>query len=270
MSVRNNVVIHSDSGTASTLYARAAGLIESLFPGTEAVDASQNFEKGNIPQVSAYLFTTVPFWPDGTVFLSLCGSGDPVAVYLESGSVIISPNNGTATMCTGAFGMREVRMVDVSRYGSDEWAIVRCAAAVAAGAGPDEVGRPAADGEAVFLSVPKARISKGLAEGEIGMVLRTFGNLTFTIGTDEFEDTGIRHGDPVRVTITRGGDVLYREDMTFQPSFGYVPLGEPVVFNGSSGYMDIGLNMKSFVELCLPQVLDAEDLSEFKVRIELI
>ena len=74
----SSVVIHSDSGTYSTLYAKAAGIIETLSPGTDAVDADQAFEKGNVRQVSAYLFTTVPFWPDGTVFVSLVGDGEPI------------------------------------------------------------------------------------------------------------------------------------------------------------------------------------------------
>jgi S-adenosylmethionine hydrolase len=58
--------------------------------------------------------------------------------------------------------------------------------------------------------------------------------------------------------------------MTYQPSFGYVPVGDPVVFNGSSGYMDIGLNMKSFIDTCLPQIIDSPDPGEFKVVIEKI
>lgn len=102
------------------------------------------------------------------------------------------------------------------------------------------------------------------------MLLKNFGNLTFTIGTDEFEDTGIRTGDRIRVTFTRNGEIQYDEEMTYQPSFGYVPVGDPVVFNGSSGYMDIGLNMKSFIDECIPQILDCPDPGEFKVRIEKI
>ena len=56
--------------------------------------------------------------------------------------------------------------------------------------------------------------------------------------------------------------------MTFQPSFGYVPEGEPVVFNGSSGYLDIGLNKKSFIDEAMPQILKAENPLDFYVRIE--
>ena len=265
-----SVVIHSDSGTSGTLYAKAAGIVETISPGTDAVDASQAFESGNVRQVSAFLFTSVPFWPDGTVFVSMVGDGEPIAVRLSSGSVIISPNNGTATMCIDSIGFSDAVLIDPELFGSDEFVMVRCAAELAAGREIDSIGRPTGRDETVTFSIPKAVIREGYAEGEVGMLLKTFGNITFTIGTDEFEDTGIVTGDRVRVTFTRGGNIEYHEEMTYQPSFGYVPVGDPVVFNGSSGYMDIGLNMRSFIDTCLPQILDAPDPGEFKAVIEKI
>lgn len=265
-----SVVIHSDSGTDSTLYAKAAGIVETLSPGTDAVDASQAFEKGNFRQVSAFLFTSVPFWPDGTVFVSLVGDGDPIAVRLSSGSVILSPNNGTCTMCVSSIGLRDSVMIDQDTFGQDEFVLIRAAAALTSGREFETLGRLAGTDETVLFTIPKAVIRKGYAEGEVAMLLKTFGNITFTIGTDEFEDTGIVTGDLVKVTFRRGGSVEYCEQMPYQPSFGYVPVGDPVVFNGSSGYMDIGLNMKSFIDTCLPQVLDSSDPGEFKVTIEKI
>ncbi|MBR4928515.1 MAG: SAM-dependent chlorinase/fluorinase [Oscillospiraceae bacterium] len=265
-----SVVIHSDSGTSDTLYAKAAGIVETISPGTDAVDASQAFERGNVRQVSSFLFTSVPFWPDGTIFVSLVGEGDPIAVRLSNGSVIVSPNNGTATMCIDSIGFSGSVLIDPSRFGSDEFVPVRCAAELAAGMPLSEAGRSAGLEDTVRFTIPKAVIGDGYAEGEVGMLLRTFGNITFTIGTDEFEDTGIVTGDRVRVTFTRDGNTEYREEMTYQPSFGYVPVGDPVVFNGSSGYMDIGLNMKSFIDTCLPQIIDSPDPGEFKVVIEKI
>lgn len=267
---RASVVIHSDSGTADTLYAKAAGIMETVSPGTDVVDASQAFEHGNVRQVSAYLFTSVPFWPDGTIFVSLVGEGKPIAVRLSSGSVILSANNGTCTMCASAVGLRDAVMIDPSLFGSDSFVLVRAAAALSTGCPFESLGRKAGPEETVFFPIPKAVISAGKAEGEVGMLLRTFGNITFTIGTDEFEETGIVTGDRVKVTFRRNGRIEYCEEMPYEPSFGYVPVGEPVIFNGSSGYMDIGLNMKSFIDTCLPQILDCPDPGEFKVTIEKI
>lgn len=266
----SSVVIHSDSGTYSTLYAKAAGIIETLSPGTDAVDADQAFEKGNVRQVSAYLFTTVPFWPDGTVFVSLVGDGEPIAVRLMTGSIIVSPNNGTATVCADSLGIESARAVDRERFGEDIFAPVRCAAALAAGGSFDEIGSPLTPEEVVLFDMPAAEVGDGYAEGEVTMLLTNFGNITFSIKTSEFETTGINTGDAVRVTFRRNGAVEWQADMTYQPSFGYVSEGAPVVFNGSSGYMDIGLNRKNFIKRCIPQILETDDPGEFKVRIEKI
>ena len=264
---KNSVVIHSDRGTGSTYFAKAAGIVETLSPGTNAVDASQSFENGNVGQVMAYLYTSVPYWPNGTVFVSCVGEGRPVVVKLGNGSIIISPDNGTSTMCVGTLGFSGARYVDTNKYGADEWALFRCAVDSASGASFEELGPDAAD-EVVFLTIPKAVIGDGYAEGAVGMLLRNFGNITFTIGTDEFESTGIHHGDMVEVTFTKDGKTEYHAVMPYQPSFGYVPVGQPVVFNGSSGYMDIGLNMRSFRNECIPQILEEKDPGVFQVRIE--
>lgn len=264
---RPAVVLFLDSGDASTQYAKAAGLIQRLQPHTNVSAGQLNFEKGNVRQVSAFLFTTVPFWPAGTVFISLVGKGRPVAAVLGNGSIILSPDNGTATMSAVTAGLKEVFLVDTERYGDDEWTLVRCGAALAGG-GTETAGPKLPPDELRMLALPASHTGEGLAEGSVGMLLKTFGNITFSIPTADFEKTGIRTGDTVLVTITRDGKTEYREKMTYQPSFGYVPEGEPVIFNGSSGYMDIGLNRDSFIRKCLPQILEAEDPEVFKVRIE--
>ena len=267
--INRSVVIHSDRGTGDTLFAKIAGTILSITPGCDVVDGSQGMEKDNVRQISAYLFTTVPFWPDGTLFLSYVGDGEPVAVRLKNGSVILSPNNGTATMCVDSLGMESARYLSKEAFGDDEYSLARCAAALAGGEAFEDIGPDTGSGM-VSYSMPRADIREGYARGEVAMLLKTFGNITFSIGTDEFEKTGIRTGDAVRVTFTRDGKMEWQAEMTYQPSFGYVPEGDPVVFNGSSGYMDIGLNRKSFITECIPQILAAKDPGEFKVVIERI
>ncbi|MGI5887968.1 MAG: SAM-dependent chlorinase/fluorinase [Oscillospiraceae bacterium] len=264
-----SVVIHDQSGFASTHFAQAAGIIETIQPRVDVDNCNPGIEKGNVRQISAYLFTNVPFWPDGTIFISFVGTGRPVAVKFKNGSILLSPDNGTCTMCAGILGISEARFLS-EEFGTDGWQMPRCAARLADGMDFSEVGPEVPGNRVVLYKIPAARISEGRAEGEVSMLLKNFGNLTFSIGTDEFENTGIRHGDRVRVTFTRDGKVEWKGEMTFQPSFGYVPEGDPVIFNGSSGYMDIGLNRRHFINKCLPQILDAQDPGEFKVLIEKI
>ena len=262
------VVILSDCGLASVRFAQMAGVIESLAPHTDVSAGSLVFEKNNIPQISAYLFTAVPFWPAGTVFLSDAGEGKLIAVRLPSGTILIGPDNGFATVSVYSFGYDCAWEVSPEQFGSDSFAAARAAAALVSGLSPEQLGHRLEREDVFFFAVPQAKISDGKAEGEVTMLLKTFGNLTFSIATDDFEKTGIVHGDTVEVTFTLDDQVIYREQMTYQPSFGYVPEGAPVIFNGSAGYMDIGLNRKSFIDTCLPEILKAEDPGTYKVCIE--
>lgn len=264
------IAFHSDCGTLSTQVGKVFGTIKSLAPDTVIESCNVGFEKDNIPQLSAYLFTTVPYWPENSLFLSYMGSGKPIAVKLKNGSVIVSYDNGTSTMCVEHLGFDSAVEIDLEKFGNDEYTLAKACASISLDNDITKVGKPLTLQQIKQFVMPKAKISDGKAEGEVTMLLKGFGNITFSIGTDEFEGTNIHHGDKVRVTFTCNGKVEYQEDMTYQPSFGYVEVGEPVVFNGSSGYMDIGLNLRSFINTCIPQILKVENPGDFKVVIERI
>lgn len=261
--MKPTVVYQGECGYESTHFAKVAGVIESTSPNTDIMECNVAFEKGNVPQACAFLYTNAPYWPGGTIFISEVGEGRPIAVKLPSGSIVLTPDNGTITMVIGHYGFEAARLLD-----EEDFVLAKTAGELAKGKPFEELGKPVVLEDLVLLEMPKATIKEGVAEGAVAMLLKTFGNITFTIGTDEFEDTGIRKGDTVKVTFTRDGKVEWEDTMTYQPSFGYVEEGAPVVFNGSSGYMDIGLNRKNFIKRCLPQILDVNDPGEFKVRIE--
>ncbi|MDO4198169.1 MAG: SAM-dependent chlorinase/fluorinase [Erysipelotrichaceae bacterium] len=264
------IAYHSDCGLYSTEPGKVCGLIKTLSPDTIVESCSVGFEKDNIMQLSAYLFTTLPYWPDNSLFLSLMGKGRPVAVKTDNGSIIVSYDNGTATMCVKHFGFKGAVLIDEDKYGNDGYVLVRAVADLSNGKAMEDLGTPLTKEDIFFFKMPEAKISDGRAEGEVSMLLKGFGNITFSIGTDEFEGTNIHHGDKVRVTFTKDNNIEYQEEMTYQPSFGYVGIGEPVIFNGSSGYMDIGLNLKSFINTCIPQILEVENPGDYKVVIERI
>ena len=274
--MNNALIVHLNCGPAGLDWAKAAGTALKAVP-----DLSVSQGTLTIPDsltLSAYLFTTVPYWPDGSVFVStipapegfVTDADQLIIVRLKNDSLIVSPNNGTATLCAANMGIKEAWRIDPSLFGKDEFALIRCAAKLAAGLSPEEAGEVLPVSNVWLFDIPAASISEGCAEGHVFMLLKTFGNLTFTISIDDFEKAGFTTGDRLKVTFTRHGKVEYREKMTFQPSFGDVPEGEPVIFNGSSGYMDIGLNKKSFIDEALPQILTAESPLDFYVRIERI
>jgi S-adenosylmethionine hydrolase len=77
-------------------------------------------------------------------------------------------------------------------------------------------------------------------------VLENFGNLNLTVSIEEFEKTGIRFGETVHVTLERDGTAAFDSMIPYDRSFGYAALGAPILFNGSTGYIGLGLNQESF------------------------
>ncbi len=271
-------VVFTDCGPSGLEWAKIAGLTEKTIPGKEVTYGSLTMP--DPLTTSAFLYTTVPFWPEGTVFLSVptaylnrsaSNAVHAVAVKLKNGSYIVSPNDGTSTICANLLGVEAVRAIDFTLPWNngleDGFGLVRLGALLSESLPFEDVGSLLPAEELFQFQIPRASICEGVAEGQVFMLLKTFGNLTFTIGVDEFENTGIRHGDPVHVTFTKDGSTVWEADTSYQPSFGYVPEYEPVIFNGSSGYLDIGLNKHSFIARCLPQIVNDDPLA-YHVRIE--
>jgi S-adenosylmethionine hydrolase len=205
---------------------------------------------------------TMPCWPAGTIFVSVVDPGvgtsrRACAAKTAAGQYIITPDNGTLTHLKAFPGITEVREIDeklnrrpgTARYntfhGRDIFAYT--AGRLAAGIiGFEEVGPayPVEEIEAFPLIPPE--IGKGYASGHISMADHHFGGATTNVSIEGFEGTGFVHGDKPLVTITHREREVFRERVLYHRSFGFAGLGEPILYNGSTGYMIIGLNQANF------------------------
>ena len=68
----------------------------------------------------------------------------------------------------------------------------------------------------------------------------------FNISVKDFVKAGFQHGDMVHVLLQHKGETVYEQEVLYHKSFGFVPEGEPIIFNSSSTYVSLGLNMDSF------------------------
>ena len=89
------------------------------------------------------------------------------------------------------------------------------------------------------------------------------------IDVDEFEKTGIVYGDMTHVTIVKNGETLFDRDVLYHKSFGFVPEGEPILYNGSTTpTIALSLNKRSFAEKFLPHIFDTgENFGDYKITI---
>lgn len=278
-----SLVLQTDFSLSSGLVASMYGVIKQVDPALDIYDLNHHIPSYNTLAASAVLRMTMPFWPKGTIFVSVVDPGvgterRACIAKTKTGSYVATPDNGTLTYIKLYFGIDEVREIDeqVNRYrgtekhhtfhGRDLFSF--CAAKLASGLITYEQVGPAYPVEDIVMHpVSMAEITAGRAEGEISSVLPNFGNINTNIDTDEFEKTGIQHGDFTRITIRRGERTVFDERVLYHKSFGYAGVGDPVLFNGSSGFMGLALNQENL----LKKYFTEEDLTvpcmEWKVVI---
>ncbi|HWR19876.1 MAG TPA: SAM-dependent chlorinase/fluorinase [Clostridia bacterium] len=245
------IAIQTDFGTAD---GRAAKLIGTIKRVDQTLDVCFNENKcprGDVMIAGTFLHNSLAFFPKGTVYVSIIESGTrdsvPCAALTHDDQIILTPNNGTLTIWTDNYGLKALRRLDTAAVPKGMDAYAYFAARLANGTlSYEELGQECAITDVKRFSVRASTISKGFAKGGVLSVLENFGNLNLTVSIAEFENTGIRFGDYVQVTLERDGITAFNCTIPYDRSFGYAELGTPILFNGSTGYIGLGLNQESF------------------------
>lgn len=242
------------------------GVCKQVDPTLECVDITHEIEPYNILAASREIMYVEPFWPKGTIFVSVVDPGvgtkrRACVAKLKDGNYIVTPDNGTLTHLFYNVGIEEVREIDEStnRYrgagtegvsvfhGRDIFAFV--AARLAAGIITfEEVGPAYPVSEIIHEEerVIKATISETCVEGIVSSVSDPFGSIVFNITTADFNKAGNEMGTDYEVILKHEDKEIFHSIVPYAPSFGYVAKGEPVLFNSSTTYVSLGLNMGSF------------------------
>lgn len=258
------IVLQTDFGLNWGAVASMYGVSKQVDPQLEIYDLSHTIEQFNTLAASECLQYTVKYWPKGTVFVSVVdpgvGTGRRASVAKTSnGYYIVTPDNGTLTHIKSMYGIDEIREIDerVNRYpGSEKVNVFHgrdlfayCGARLAAGIiSFEEVGSAYPVDEIVVHELHYGTCEEGKAEGMIGEALEKFGNISTNILNADFEETGIREGDMVHIRITDRENVVFDSPVLYHRSFGFVDIGEPVLFHGLASFMALGLNQQSFAQ----------------------
>ena len=197
------------------------GVCKTIDPELQIYDLSHVIPKFNVEKASASLRNVMPFWPKGTIFVSVVDPGVGTArkscvAKLSNGSYIVTPDNGTLTYVKERIGIVAVREIDesVNRLkGSDKansfhgrdvfaYTAARLASGIInfGGVGPEYPVN-----EIVTFETTHGTVAPGRAEGEIAGCTKHFGGAGTNIDVDEFEKTGIAYGDMTHVTIVKNG-----------------------------------------------------------------
>ena len=278
-----DIVLQTDFGLTTGFVASMYGVIRMVDQSLDVFDLNHEIRPFDMRQGSFLLRDTIPSWKGGTVFVSVVDPGVGTVrrgcvAKLNNGSFVVTPDNGSLTaILDWVVAVREIDESVNRLKGSDKAnsfhgrdVFAYTAARLASGIINFEgVGPEYPVNEIVTFETTHGTVAPGRAEGEIAGCTKHFGGAGTNIDVDDFEKTGIVYGDMTHVTIVKNGETLFDRDVLYHKSFGFVPEGEPILYNGSTTpTIALSLNKRSFAEKFLPHIFDTgENFGDYKITI---
>ncbi|MFR1687685.1 MAG: S-adenosyl-l-methionine hydroxide adenosyltransferase family protein [Massilimicrobiota timonensis] len=261
------IVWQTDFSLDWPFVATMKGVCKQVDASLECVDSTHTIEKFNVLEASQQLNYVEPFWPKGTVFVSVVdpGVGTPrkaSVALLKDGNYVVTPDNGTLTHMYYNIGIEAIREIDETKnryqgtesvsvfHGRDLFAYT--AAKLASGQITfEEVGESYSLDDIILLDYEylKADVKSEDIQGIVSNVSDPFGSIVFNVLTEDFNRVGYHEGDYIHVVLENEQGVYFDENVLYAQSFGFVDIGQPVIFNSSSNYISIGLNQGSFKDV---------------------
>ena len=260
----NLLVFQSDFGLFDGAVSAMYGVAKSVSLDLQLYDVTHEIPTYNIFEASYRLYQTTPYWPEGTVFISVVDPGVgsnrlSIVAKTNDNQYIVTPDNGTLTHLAQSVGISEVREIDekVNRlarsyesytfHGRDVYAYT--GARLASNTITFEEVGPKLDVEKIItLETPQVKVDDRVINGNIDILDIRFGNLWTNINKDFFEQEGIKYGDTLEVTIYDQNRQIYKNVMSFGKSFADTRVGEPLLFINSLEKIGVALNQGSFAD----------------------
>ena len=257
------LVFQSDFGTRDSAVASMKGVAVGVSATLPIFDLTHEIPAYSIWEASLRLVQAAEYWPEGTVFVSVVDPGvgtDRTSVVMRSrsGHFFVTPDNGTLTFVAEALGVDAVRQIDeaVNRLANSEESYTFHGRDVYAYTGArlasgvitfDEVGKEL---PARVVSIPyqKPVFENDTIKGNIPILDIQYGNVWTNIDQDTFRKLGIASGDSVSVRIRHDEKEIYTGTVPYHPTFGYVEVGEPLLYLNSLNNVSLAINQESFAE----------------------
>ena len=271
--MKPTVVLQTDFGNGGG--GVMAGVIKSVDPEVPVYDFDHYIEAFNTIAASSSLSGAVPYWPPGTVFVSVIDPGvgterRSCVAKLNNGSYIVTPDNGTLTMLKDM--IVEVRRIDESinrlpgsencyiYHGRDVYSYT--AARLASGIiCYEEVGPayPVSEIVAQTLTNVKTVVREGYAHAGFYDMEKSFGCLRVNMTTKDFQETGgFHYGDRLHLVISDGHKAIYDGICYYDKTFGLAPKGEAFVSGdiqtGDGQTLRFNLNEDNFFDKYAPEL----------------
>ena len=260
---QNKIVVYqSDFGLKDGAVSEMKGVAMGVSSELRLFDLTHEIPAYHIWDAAYRLQQTVPYWPAGTVFVSVVDPGvgtsrKSVVLKTKTGQFIVTPDNGTLTLVAESLGIDVIREIDekVNRrpeslnsftfHGRDVYSYT--AARLAAGVIRfEQVGPLLPKQEVVSLPYQRAVWSDGVIRGTIPVLDVQYGNVWTNIPADLFKRMGVIFGGTVDVRVFHAGKEVYRGEMPYEETFGSVEVGKPLAYLNSLLQLSFALNQGDF------------------------
>ena len=257
------VVFQSDFGLKDGAVSAMKGVAMGVSPDLKLFDLTHEIPAYNIWEASYRLEQTVPYWPAGTVFVSVVDPGvgttrKSVVLKTKSGHFIVTPDNGTLTLVAASLGIAEVRQIDevlnrrknsqesYTFHGRDVYAYT--AARLAAGVITYEMVGEKLPNEVVRIPFQQAVKEENKLKGTIAILDIQYGNIWTNIVGTLFNQLEVHYGNMLHVEIFHNKDKIYSGDMPYSQTFGAVEIGQPLAYLNSLLQLSFALNQGDFAK----------------------
>ena len=247
-------------GAVSSMY----GVVKRVDRELEIFDGTHYIPRYDIWSASYRLYQSLPFWPEGTIYVSVVDPGvgtsrRACAAKTADGHVVVTPDNGSLTHLARHIGIVEVREIDesVNRnpdtrgtsvfHGRDVFGYT--AARLAAGIiSWEEIGPSYPVEQIVTLPIEEPTCTDGVVRGIVDIIDPNFGNAWTNIPYALFETAGFGYGDRLRVRVLHDGAPVFDGTMPLCRTFGEVGPGELLAYTNELMNVSFTMNQASIVE----------------------
>lgn len=255
------VVLQTDFGLKDGAVSAMRGVIASVDSNIGVSDLTHEIPAYNIWQAAYRLYQTAPYWPAGTVFVSVVDPGvgterKSIVARSKSGHYFVTPDNGTLTLVDDMFGIDEIRQIDETKnrrpgsadsytfHGRDVYAFT-AARLASSKISFEEVG-PKLSSPLVKLAYEKPRKVGSKIIGTLEILDPQYGNVWSNI--EQNRSVNFKKGTKIGVKIFKGDRKVFDQVVPFANTFGDVKEGMPLLYWNSLMKLSLALNMGNFAE----------------------
>jgi len=241
------IALLTDFGSSDWFPASMKAVIKQIQPGAEIIDITHNVEPHNVPAASFILESCYRDFPEGTIFCCVVdpgvGSNRKRLTATDGSYFFLAPDNGLLTSVESRseiWLMHSIMNPDLMHQGQGATfegrdVFAPAAAHLASGVSLESLGPLCKD---MFrLNLPKPlRNPRGALVSHVLYVDR-FGNLVTNITQEDLPPSC----DPARIVVA----IKKRKIRGIKKNYSDVKPGEPVLYWGSTGRLEIGVNLGS-------------------------